>query len=169
MAKTKQRAEGAKDTKSPIKKAARTDRRPGLSAELTEMPSDPTPSDAWEAARIRYAKAAEKAGEGNWFTPPGEEYVDVQTRHPDKTNWSQQCEKVQERLAAIHREENGLPSTPWAVGWRWEFKTNDHRWYPNKAITQVEVDGMPKKWGSKTAGLTSPVAEALLDELMRRD
>ena len=27
--------------------------------------------------------------------------------------------------------------TPWAAGWRWEFRTNDHRWFPPQTIVDA--------------------------------
>lgn len=164
----KQRAEG-EDAKDPIKKATRTVK----SEQAAQLLSGPASSDAYEAARVEHARDEEP-----WFTRPDEEYIDMKRRHPEKQGWSPQCTAVLKTLTAVYREqnENGLPSTPWAAGWRWElpFDHRDHHhWYPPKAIaavanTDLLAGVLPKHkdWESDTLGLKSPEALTLLERLM---
>jgi len=105
----------------------------------------------------------------DWFTPPGTEYVDVKKRHPEKNRWSPPSQAVLGALLPLYkRVYDGLP---WAYGWRQEFKTNDHRWFPPQSIVDafsldtaptVSLPGLAKL---TRKGLTSPQVQALLHEL----
>jgi len=114
----------------------------------------------WEQGCIKY----------DWFTPPGEKYADVKSRHPEQQRWSPQSTTLLNSLVPLYEKHYGM--TPWEAGWRWEFQKNNHRWFPPQSIVdEYTLDAqptvsLPGKFSKLTsAGLSSPQAMALLEAL----